>query len=175
MPHLPNEIWLLIASYCEPQDLWLTLRPVNNQLQQCTEQYFRRDVLPHATLVLPVVIPTYDARMPIRGKVIFNPISPDSHAASEGDLERVTYNMEDTEPAYYLPRFLLRWATMHDRECGELDERIRRWELELGGQCHSVSLHGSTAVKQGCVGREVRVSFDWRYLMTSFFRASLLL
>ena len=175
MPHLPNEIWLLIASYCDPQDLWLTLRPVNNQLQQCTEQYFKRDVLPQTTLNLPIIIPTYDVRIPIRGKVIFNPILQNRSIPSGDDFERVVYCMEDMEPDYYRPHFLTRWATMQNRESGQLDDRRLRWELELGGQCHSVSLHGSTAMNQGGLGSEPRVSFDWRYMMTRFFRASPLL
>ena len=171
MPHLPNEIWLLIASYCEPQDLWLALRPVNNQLQQCTEQYFKRDVLLRTTLNLPVIIPTYDVRIPIRGRVVFKPGSQDGHIVTGDDFERVTYCMEDTEPDYYRPHFLTRWSTMQNRENGQLDGRRVRWEVELGGQCHSVCLYGSTAVKQGCAVGEVRVSFDWRYMMTSFFKA----
>ena len=174
MRHLPNEIWLLIASYCELQDLWLSLRPVNNQLQQCTEQYFKHDVLPRTTLILPVVIPTY-IQVPMRGKVVFNYIPQCLHAATGHSSERVIYRMEDTEPDFYRPHFLTQWVTMQDQESGRLDDRKLRWELELGGQCQSVNLYGSTAVKQGCAVGEARVSFGWRYLMTSFFRAQSLL
>lgn len=169
MPHLPNEIWLLIASYCNPHDLWLTLRPVNNQLQECVEHYFRQEILPHTTLMLPVVIPTYDVRIPIRGKVVFNPMPEDCDAAAVHSFESATYSMKDTEPDYYLPHFLSRWATMQDRETGQLDERRIRWELELEGWRHPVSLRRPMALKQGCKDGEARVSFDWRYTMTTFF------
>lgn len=166
MPHLPNEIWLLVASYCDPKDLWLSIRPINRQLQQCADQYVKEEVLPRTILILPVVIPTYDVRVPIRGKVLFNPISP-----TQGlDFNASVYCLDDTEPGYYRPHFLSRWATMQDRETGQLDDRRIKWELEFQGQCRPVSLHRSMAVKSGCRDDEARVSFDWRYMLTTYFR-----
>lgn len=170
MPHLPNEIWLLIAEYCEPRDLWLSLRPVSRQLQQCTEQHFERNILPNTVLNLPVVIPTYDVRIPIRGKVVFTPVSDDSSSDRKDNSNHKVYSMVETDPDYYRPHFLTRWVTMQDRETGRLDDRRVRWELELYGQRRGVSLHECTAVKQGCEKDEVRVSFEWTYTLTSFFR-----
>lgn len=167
MPHLPIEIWLLIASYCDPKDLWLSIRPINRQLQQCAEQYVKQEVLPHTILVLPVVIPTYDLRVPIRGRVVFKPLDP-----SPGlDFNGTIFCLDDTEPDYYRPHFLTRWATMQDRDTGRLDARRIRWELELEGQRSPVSLHCSTAIKHGCKVGEARVSFDWRYMLTTYFQA----
>ena len=171
MPELPNEIWLLIASHCEPQDIWLSIRPVNSQLQQCAEQYTKREVLPQTKLILPVVIPTYDARIPIRGKVVFNPLLESFTTEQVCDLATVIYCLDDTEPDYYRPHFLTRWATMQNRETGHLDERRIRWEFELEAQRRPVSLHRSIAVKHGCKAGEARVSFDWRYMLTTYFQA----
>ena len=168
MPHLPNEIWLLIATYCRPQDLWFSIRPVNNQLQQCAEQYFKQEILHHTTLILPVVIPTYDVRTPIRGKVVFTPMLQDCHAGAVDNFGGATYCMTDTKSDYYRPHFLSRWATMQNRETGQLDERRMRWELELEGQRHPIALHRPVALKQGCKD-EVWVSFDWRCMVTTFF------
>lgn len=170
MPHLPNEIWLLIASYCEPRDLWLSIRPINSQLQQCAEQYIKQEILPHTTLLLPVVIPTYDVRIPIRGKVVFKPILPDSSTDNGCDFDGAVFCLHDTDPDYYRPHFLSRWATMQDRETGYLDERRIRWEFELAGQRSPLSLHRPLAVKDGCEAGDARVSFDWRYMLSTYFR-----
>lgn len=170
MPHLPNEIWLLIASYCEPKDLWLSIRPINSQLQECAEQYIKREILPHTTLILPVVIPTYDARIPIRGQVIFKPVPQGSKTDEGRDFDTAVFCLDDTDPDYYRPHFLTRWATMQDRETGHLDEQRIRWGFELEGQRKAVSLHRPFAMKDGCRVGEARVSFDWRYMLTTYFR-----
>jgi hypothetical protein len=171
MPHLPNEIWLFIATYCEPKDLWLSIRPVNRQLRQCAEQYIKREVLPQTKLILPVVIPTYDVRIPIRGKVVFNPLVASLTAKQASEFGTVIYRLDDTEPDYYRPHFLTRWATMQDRETGHLDERRIRWEFDLGTQRRPINLYRPIAVKHECKAGETWISFDWRYMLTTYFRA----
>lgn len=171
MLHLPNEIWLQIASYCDPRDLWLSLRPTNRQLLECAEQYIKQEVLPKTTLFLQVVIPTYDMRIPIRGQVIFKPISHELTSTEEPDSDAIVYCLGDTDSDYYLPHFLTRWSTMQSRETGHLDARRLQWQFELNGKRDSVKLYQSRAIRHGCQSGEARVSFDWRYTLTSYFRA----
>ncbi len=169
MPHLPNEIWLLIASHCNPQDLWLSIRPVNNQLQQCAEQYFKNEILPHTILSLSVVLPPYDVRVSIRGKVVFTPMLQGCDPNMASNFSNATYCMKDTDPGYYCPQFLSRWAIMQNRETGPLDERRTKWELELEGQRHPVGLQQTVTLKERVKHGDAWVSFDWKRMMNTYF------
>ena len=179
MPHLPNEIWLLIASYSEPQDLWLSLRQVNRQLHLCTEQHFKNEILPHSTLSLPIILPTYDIRSPIRGKGVFHPLPAGdlSSMQSSGPLlwqtqnpDRVIYCLGETEPDYYRSHFLTRWESMRKKGKGSLDEGLR-WEMSICGRSNRVCLKYPFALTDGCKEDEGRLSLEWMATMTRFFRS----
>lgn len=171
MPHLPNEIWLLIASYCEPKDLWLSLRPVNRQLQICAEQHIKQAVLSLAVLSLPITLPTYDIRNPIRGKAVFHPLISKTPPPVESDSsDRIVYRLFETEPSYYRSHFFARWGTLQRGHSGTLDERLR-WELSIGGLSVSVRLREPLAVTQDYEVGGLQVAFLWKPTTTCFFRA----
>lgn len=106
MPHLPDELWLLIASFSEPTDLWLTLRPLNRQLRDCTDQHFAENVLPRLLLHSPITFPTYDIRSPIHGRASFTYKSGVDEAHQQPNRERVTFALVDTEPSYHRSHFV---------------------------------------------------------------------
>ena len=171
MLYLPNEIWLLIASYCEPKDVWLSLRPVSRQIQICSEQHFKQAVLPFAILSLPITLPTYDIRNPIRGKAVFHPLASKSCPPSgSGRSDRIVYRLAETEPTYYRSHFFARWDTLQKNHHGSLDERLR-WELRLAGSSSGVRLREPLAVTQDYEVGGLQVSFEWKSTMTTFFRA----
>lgn len=167
--HLPNEIWLQIASYCEPRDIWLSLRPINHQLQDCAEQHFQDHWLPHITLALPIALPTYDIRNPIRGRALFHPVT---NLNGEKDEHRVVYLLHRTEPEHYHSHFLGRWKGMCDSNTTWLNEKMK-WEMRVGELCGAVKLK-RPAIDQRVLGGEAvdyeRFSFEWRASVTSFFR-----
>ncbi len=168
-PYLPNEVWFLIAEYCEPKDIWLSLRQVSPQLQQCADQYFERTYLPDMTITLPIALPTYDIRNPIRGKALFkpNPVKGQDQAASD----RVVFSLANTDPAHYHSHFVGRWKAMCDRNAGGWLKESTKWEMHLCGR------HGFTRLKnaQGITASQVsddhaQLSFDWKASITSFYR-----
>ena len=170
MVHLPNEIWLLIASYCDVSDLWLSVRQSNRQLQRCAEQYFGDDVLPLATLSLPIVLPTYDIRNPIRGKAVFHPLNITSTQHSGEVSCIVAFGLTETDPDYYRSHFKTRWSGMQDSTSHQLDERLR-WELNILGRGTLLSLKRLKAIRQGCGESEPKLEFEWMPTMTRFFRS----
>lgn len=167
MPHLPNEIWLLIASYCEPRDLWLLLRLVNRQLYECAEQHFECELLPQIILNLPVAIPTYDMRKRTRGTAIFH-IDENSSLGHHSD--RVSYCLSGSEPGLYRTHILSCWGRMCNSAGGSLNENTV-WEMQLGERIDTARLRRpSVDTSQNNSDDQARVSFDWRPAMTSFFR-----
>ena len=169
MIHLPNEVWLLIASYLEPQDIWVSLRNINRQLKECAEQHFEHDHLQEAVLNLPIALPTYDIRNPIRGKAVFHPTLITPSAVRVGYSDRVPYSLLKTEPEYYHGRFIHRWTGMRDADNGHLGERTR-WEMNLGGRTARVCLKQAVVDDDedsvwGCA----RVSFEWRSTISMFY------
>ncbi|KAK4496371.1 hypothetical protein PRZ48_012351 [Zasmidium cellare] len=119
-PHLPNEIWLAIIAYCESdKDLWLSLRPTNRQLRACVEQHFAENILPKVEASLPMIMPSYDARNPIRGLATFK-----YHSATD---EFAVFELADTGPQFYRENFLGRWRGMQDVDGGRLRESVV-WE-----------------------------------------------
>lgn len=169
MAHLPTEIWLLIASYCEAIDLWLSLRQVNRQLHECAEQHFERALLSHATLSLPVAIPTYDMRSQTRGKAIFIQDALDHCSRTE----RVSYTLTETDPEAYCNHFLARWKGMCESNPGGwLNERMA-WQMSLGERASSTRLRNPRAdATRHNTSDFANVSFDWKATMTSFFKSS---
>lgn len=165
--HLPNEIWLLIASYCEPKTLWLSLRQTNRQLRECAEQQFERELLPHVVLNLPVAIPTYDMRTQTRGRAIFN-IEEKQPVCSRSD--RVSYSLSGSEPGLYRTHILSCWQRICKSAGGSLNEKMA-WEMQLGEHMHGARLRRPTIdASQDSSTGDVRVSFDWKPAMTSFLR-----
>ena len=169
MAHLPCEIWLLIASHCDPKDLWLSMRKVSQQLKECAEQHFEREILPQAVLSLPIAIPTYDMRHPIRGRAVFLPSMKPSASEEGANSGRVFYSLVKTEPDFYESRFLSRWASMKSANAGHLNPGTS-WQIDLCGRT------GRVGLKQGFVDDDeesvwdgTRVSFAWRPTMTLFF------
>ena len=168
MPHLPTEIWLLIAAHCDPRDLWLSLRQVNRQLRECAEQHFERELLPHVGLSLPVAIPTYDMRSQNQGKAVFH---IDQASGSCGDPERVSYFLYETEPEQYSNHFLARWKGMCDSNPGGwMNERVS-WDMSLETRIDRARLRKpyADATRHNTSGY-ASVSFEWKPAMTSFFR-----
>ena len=166
MPHLPNEIWLQIASCCDHPDLWLSFRLVNRQLQTCAESHFKHEVLPLATLSLPVVLPTYDIRSPILGKAVFRPLM--TNETQNPDL--IVFVLDRTVPDYYRSHFLSRWASMRDAESGSLAKPRVKWHLDVCGGSAGVCLKGPMATTPDCEDDEARVEFEWKATLTRFYR-----
>ena len=166
MPHLPNEIWLQIASHCDAKDLWLSLRPVDRQLQQCAEQQFEEAFLQTIVLCLPVAIPTYDMRSQTKGKAIFQ---VESEPSEKNEASRISYSLSRTEPAHYRPHFESRWRSMCPSG-GSLSDRVA-WEMSIDERTDSVRLRQPIVYRDKPVATdEVQVSFEWKPTMTSFFR-----
>ncbi|RMY91027.1 hypothetical protein D0861_03329 [Hortaea werneckii] len=133
-PYLPNEIWLQIANYCDPRDLWLSLRMVNHQLSSCVDQHFLDQVLPGTTIALPITLPTYDIRNPLHGRAILHCWARQGGGGGGGTKEgkdRLLYNLVKLEPAHARVQLLDRWTRMRDDAGGRLDGKVR-WDLELG-------------------------------------------
>ena len=170
MTHLPNEVWLLIASCCQPRDLWLSLRPLSRQLQQCAEQFFEENLLPKTKLTLPVSFPTYDVRSPIYGKAVFLPLQVAVRLLDSHDDCRITYSLTETDPETYETQFRDRWSRMSKTADGYLDEKMK-WEVQLFDRRVDVKLKDpmATGTSRGA-DTDAIVSFDWKCSMTIFFR-----
>lgn len=166
MPHLPTELWLLIASYCDPKDLWLNLRQVNRQLSECAEQHFQRELLSQVTLSLAVAIPTYDMRSQTRGKAVF--VQDELDVLHK--IQHISYSLSETVPEHYFNHFLARWKGMCESK--GLSDRIE-WQMGLGWRNDTVRLRNPSAnATRHDTSDYANVSFDWKPSMTSFFRHS---
>ena len=164
MPHLPNELWLHILTYCSPSDQWLGLRLTSHQLKACVEQHFEREVLPSLEISMPVALPTYDMRNPLRGKATFQPVSP----RAGREHSRMHLQLTSTEPDYYHEHFLGRWSGMRsDTENGTLSESVK-WDVQLGSLSNRMRLRDARA-EIIAKAEEARVSFEWMGTMTGFF------
>ncbi|KAK6391672.1 hypothetical protein LTR65_004166 [Meristemomyces frigidus] len=168
MPYLPNEIWLDIVAYCDPRDLWLSLRPSNRQLSDCVEQYFRDELLPQTVISLPIALPTYDIRQPMRGKAVFQYTEC---ARGEGQSkDRVSYCFSKTEPWHYQAQFLDRWQGMREKADGRLVDKLR-WDIQLIDKTVTVGLKEARIDAAQAVEAEAApLSFEWKSNMTRFFR-----
>lgn len=175
MVHLPNEIWLQIATYCDAKDLWLSLRPVNRQLSACAEQHFNEFYLPQAVLDLKIRIPTYDMRNPRQSSVTFRPLAIEAKAAIVDDgSSRATFCMFSSDPEYYASHFLSRWKGMVESQGGRLRDQMQ-WGLSLCGRHGPVRLSDPNAVfvDEGGNGEgQARLVFEWRETMTGFLESS---
>lgn len=163
MPLLPNELWLHILSYCSPSNQWLGLRLTARQLKGCVEQHFEREVLPSVEIHMPVALPTYDMRNPLRGREIFQPVSP----RAGRDPDRMHLVLSATDPDYYHEHFLGRWSGMRDTGNGMLSDSIR-WDVQLGTLSNRMRLRDARA-EVIAKADEARVSFEWMGTMTGLF------
>ncbi|KAI6883766.1 hypothetical protein KC363_g5734 [Hortaea werneckii] len=173
-PYLPNEIWLQIANYCDPRDLWLSLRMVNHQLSSCVDQHFLDQVLPGTTIALPITLPTYDIRNPLHGRAILHCWARQGGGGGGGTKEgkdRLLYNLVKLEPAHARVQLLDRWTRMRDDAGGRLDGKVR-WDLELGHARIRMPLRQARLERvQDEEGEGAFLSFDWRPTFTRFFES----
>lgn len=165
-PHLPNEIWLQILSHTSEEeaptakDLWRSLRPASSQLKVCVEQHFHDAILQHFRLLLPITLPSYDQRNPLRGHAIFFP----KDNPSENDI--VMFKLERTEPEHFLTQFMTRWESMKDSASGLVRDNVW-WEVELGRRRQRLKLRD---VRVSGTSEVVRVGTEWKEMMTVFFK-----
>ena len=156
MPYLPNELWLEILPYCQKEDSWNSLRSVNQQLRDCVEQYFIVEILPQIIISLPIILPTYDIRQPMRGHAQLHYYEGNS---VDG---RAIYAFAEAVPAYYDVHFLARWKRAHS--AGGCLPESQRWEVQLD------SLETSARLRDARVEGEpaaCQLSFDWKSTMTA--------
>ncbi|RMY99317.1 hypothetical protein D0862_07174 [Hortaea werneckii] len=169
-PFLPNEIWLQIATYCDPRDLWLSLRSVSHQLADCVDQHFLDHVLPGTAIALPITLPTYDIRNPLHGRAILHCWARQGGRKTEGK-DRLLYNLVHVEPAHARVQLLDRWTRMRDDAGGRLDGKVR-WDLELGHARVRMPLRQARLERvQGEEAEGAFLSFDWRPTFTRFFES----
>ncbi|KAK5121608.1 hypothetical protein LTR85_004780 [Meristemomyces frigidus] len=169
MPYLPNEIWLDIIAYCDPRDLWLSLRTTNRQLSECVEQYFGDDVLPKTVTSLPIALPTYDIRQPMRGKAIFHHTRSNQSNEQASNRDRASYSLSKTDPEHYRAQFLDRWEGMREKAGGKLGDHLR-WDMQLNDKVVTMGLKEARIEPHQTVGAEAaQLSFDWKPTMSRFF------
>ncbi|KAK5135651.1 hypothetical protein LTR08_004952 [Meristemomyces frigidus] len=156
MPYLPNELWLAILPYCQTEDSWRSLRPVNQQLRACVEQYFLEEILPETVISLPITLPTYDIRQAMRGHARLRCL--------EGALVggRAIYALAEAVPAHYDVHFRARWKRVHAAG-GRIPDK-QRWEVQL------CDIEKSARVKDARVEgdpEDCQLSFDWKPTLTA--------
>lgn len=168
-PHLPNEIWLAIITHCtNNQETWLSLRRVNHQIRLCVEQHFAENILPNLKASLPMIMPSYDARNPIKGQATFRYYT-DVQDRPRGTDDHVVFELGETGPQFYLAHFLGRWAGMKDVDGGMVRESVL-WELRLDDKVVNTRMKGVCALGEGVGDEEARISFEWKPTLTAFFR-----
>lgn len=169
MPYLPNELWLLILPHLPHHDLWLSLRTADQQLRDCVEQYFETNVLPTMTVNLPIALPTYDIRQRLQGRAIFVFVNV---SKERGGGDRASYSLRETDPCQYQPHFQSRWESMKEAEAGRLPGGVR-WEVRLGEKTMlGARLKDAIAVTRGSAEDDAQLSFEWKAMLTTFFRES---
>lgn len=167
-PHLPNEIWLHIIAHCEDnRDTWLSLRHINRQIQACVEQHFAENVLPDLKASLPMTMPSYDARNPIRGEAVFQYYQDQDRL--DGTSHTVVFELGETGPQFYLAHFLGRWAGMKDVDGGRLRESVK-WSLKLDEKVVTTSVKDVCALSEGVRDDEARIRLEWKPTLTAFYR-----
>lgn len=167
MPYLPNEIWLLMFPYCNDRDMWLSLRTVSRQLKDCVEQYLEHEVLPHMVVSLPIALPTYDIRNPLRGRAVLHLCSSREGNKRNANVDRVSYQLVETEPAHCWTHFRDRWVAMKDANGGCLDDSLR-WAMHLHGRTARMRLKGARIDGgYGTEAEKARMSFEWKPLSGS--------
>ncbi|KAF2166927.1 hypothetical protein M409DRAFT_22979 [Zasmidium cellare ATCC 36951] len=167
-PHLPNEIWLTIITHItNPRNTWLSLRPVNRQTQACVEKYFAETLLPQLKASLPMIMPSYDARNPIRGSATFRYCKAQTQV--KGMNEDVVFELDDAGPQFYRENFLGRWKGLRDVDRGWLRESVV-WEVGLGERVVSMRMKGVRALREGVEEEEARMRFEWKGTLTAFLR-----
>lgn len=173
MPYLPNEIWLSVISRCSDENAWLSCRLVNRQLRDCVEQHFIDDVLTRLEVKLPMAMPTYDIRNPVRGEAILRHCKARKAASQAGDLERACFTVSDTEPAHCEIQFLSRWERMREASGGNLSDSLR-WNLQLkrvsGWRVADAVRLKEARIDKGCGHHTggIQLSFEWKPAMTVF-------
>lgn len=55
---LPDELWLQILHYLEPQDVWLNTHKVSRQLESCSEDIIKNNLIRHFTISLSFTLGT---------------------------------------------------------------------------------------------------------------------
>ncbi|TKA24870.1 hypothetical protein B0A50_06599 [Salinomyces thailandicus] len=168
---LPNEIWLNIAAYCDPKDLWLSLRLINRQLQACVEQHFIDDILPQSAITLPIALPSYDVRNPLHGKAILRYQERKKGDGGEEGGHQPLYSLLRVEPAHYRAQLLDRWERMREVAGGQVGDKLH-WNLRL--RHASVRMPLKDARIEGDQSLEAgsgRLSFDWRPTFSRFFQS----
>lgn len=170
-PHLPNEIWLQILQHTDlesaftAKDLWLSLRPASSQLKACVEQHFRTSLLHLFKVFLPITLPSYDQRNPLKGHAIFIP------EVDGRDREILWVKLERTEPEHYLTQFLSRWEGMKDPKTGFVKDVVW-WEVEFGGRRERLKFKDARVDGDGDgEGEGVKVGIRWMGMLTVLFRS----
>jgi len=170
MPYLPNEIWLGIIEYCDPRELWLSLRLTDRQLHECAERYFAHDILPQISISLPITLPTYDIRNPMHGKAILRHCAKlESIAQDDLQSRRAWCSLLETVPGHYYEHFLVRWRAMREREGGLLSEKVR-WDVQVGNATLRMRLKDARVdASPGVEAEDAQLSFEWRPTVSRFF------
>ena len=163
MPHVPDEIWLYLATFCVPRDLWRSLRPVNRQLRDCVDDHFETHLLPDMKLTLPFSMPSYDVREQRRGRASF------TFVTCERATARAIFRLHSCD---YEDHFMHRWASMRSSRHGHLSEALV-WEVDLSlTAMGSVNLRNPEVDDRGSdIARGVATfSFEWKPAMCSLFK-----
>jgi hypothetical protein len=121
-------------------------------------------------LSLPIRLPTYDMRNPIKGHADFSPAIKGSCPSTLSDEGKLWFVLSKTEPEYYLDHFLSLWKGMRASKGGQLDDQ-KLWQLEV--QKHTVTVR----LKDPCIefteleGVETAwLCCGWRHLAAGFFK-----
>lgn len=168
--HLPNELWLHIISHCDGHNsLWLSLRRTNQQLKACVEHFFAAEILPQLVIALPMTLPTYDARNPMREEAVFQYYSGQAESGRiEGTQDRVVFELNDEKPEFYVAHFFGRWAGMKDVDGGWLRPSMQ-WKLRLEGKEVEARLKDGKAIREGVGEEEARMEFVWKSTLTGLY------
>lgn len=172
MPRLPNEIWILIISQCDRRDAWLGLRPCNQQLRDCVEQCFEREILTKIAISVHMARPKHDIRERVASRAIFRclPIPLTNAQPQDRKQKKACYLIAENQRARYHSHFLTRWEGMKDHTGGFLDKKLL-WDVELDGSVASMWLKDvRIKANRSTEAGGSLLSFDWHTMMTVFER-----
>lgn len=165
MPHLPNEIWLrildLVIEDSHPCELW-EWRTCNRQLRDLIEDTFYTTCVQKLKLVLPVGLPTYDVRNPLRGNLTFAHVKGDSHRAQE--CRRTIFCLESVSPEIYDQQLRRRWEAMCSKYSSQTPDAGIVWLLHyqehdpVKVRLPSLRLEGRDSSRLD----QDSLSFEWR-------------
>lgn len=157
----------MIISHCDLGDLWLSLRNVNHQTKRCAEEHFGHEILHHVTLKFRYYM---NARC---GEMVFRLIRRQPRPSRTSISNHVDYVMADVNSYLESTRsnLLARWNAMRRSGNSHLVEQSK-WKMRLFEHAADVCLESAVIVKDPeDIELEARVSFEWRPMMTAFFKA----